>query len=180
MVEIKQSASNKDGIILQKVKGPLSRGYLRLDNSSNAEDNPIVKFNYYDHPKDLEMCVKGIRTIQKIIQSNPMKKFISPSTSLTKIMNSSFETPVNLIPRNTSEGWGGSLEQFCKETVTTIWHYHGGCQVGSVVDGDYKLIGADGVRVIDGSTFLFSLGTNPHGIVLMLGRCVSFYLNSLI
>ncbi|GLJ41028.1 hypothetical protein SUGI_0849400 [Cryptomeria japonica] len=160
--------TKKDGIILQKVKGPLSKGHLRLDNSTNAEDNPMVKFNYYDHPMDLQSCVKGIRTIQKIIGSRPVKKFIPPSISLNKIMNSSFYAPINLTPKST-EGWG-SLEQFCKDTVTTIWHYHGGCQMGSVVDREYRLFGANGVRVIDGSTFLFSPGTNPQATVMMLGR----------
>ncbi|GLJ41027.1 hypothetical protein SUGI_0849390 [Cryptomeria japonica] len=163
-----KSVGKKDGIILQKVKGPLSKGYLRLDNSTNADDNPVVKFNYYDHPMDVQSCVKGIGTIEKIIKSHPIKKIISPSTSLNKIMNSSYQAAGNLIPRN-PEGWG-SLEKFCKDTVITIWHYHGGCQVGSVVDGEYRLLGADGVRVIDGSTFLFSPGTNPQATVMMLGR----------
>ena len=34
--------------------------------------------------------------------------------------------------------------------------------MGSVVDRDYRLI--------DGSTFLFSPGTNPQATVMMLGR----------
>ncbi|XP_057870670.2 protein HOTHEAD-like [Cryptomeria japonica] len=162
-----ENIMTKGGIILEKVSGPHSRGYLRL-NSTNAGDNPVVKFNYFEHPVDLQRCVKGIRTIEKIIISRPMKQFIPPNVNLTQIMSSTFQHPINLIPRKTGD-WD-SLKQFCKDKVTTIWHYHGGCQVGSVVDGEYKLIGADGVRVIDGSTFLFSPGTNPQATVLMLGR----------
>lgn len=52
----------------------------------------------------------------------------------------------------------------------TIWHYHGGCQVGKVVDHDYKVLGVDALRVIDGSTFYYSPGTNPQATVMMLGR----------
>jgi choline dehydrogenase len=52
----------------------------------------------------------------------------------------------------------------------TIWHYHGGCQVGQVVDLDYKVFGIDALRVVDGSTFRFSPGTNPQATVMMLGR----------
>ncbi|KAJ6672028.1 hypothetical protein OIU85_013382 [Salix viminalis] len=63
-----------------------------------------------------------------------------------------------------------SLEQFCTDTVMTIWHYHGGCQVGKVVDNDYKVLGVDKLRVIDGSTFIDSPGTNPQATVMMLGR----------
>ncbi|KAL3618245.1 hypothetical protein CASFOL_038566 [Castilleja foliolosa] len=34
------------------------------------------------------------------------------------------------------------------DTVITIWHYHGGCHVGKVVDSNYKVIGVKGVRVV--------------------------------
>lgn len=43
----------------------------------------------------------------------------------------------------------------------TIWHYHGGCHVCEVVGGDYKVMGVGSWRVIDGSTFPATPGTNP-------------------
>lgn len=52
----------------------------------------------------------------------------------------------------------------------TIWHYHGGCQTGAVVDRDYRVLGVDSLRVVDGSTFHDSPGTNPQATVMMLGR----------
>ncbi|KAL6004686.1 hypothetical protein ACLOJK_005241 [Asimina triloba] len=54
-----------------------------------------------------------------------------------------------------------SVEQYCRDTVMIIWHYHGGCQSGRVVDHDYRVLGVDASRVIDGSTFNYSPGTNP-------------------
>ncbi|KAF3586866.1 hypothetical protein F2Q69_00026506 [Brassica cretica] len=58
---------------------------------------------------------------------------------------------VNLRPPRSGPGASlpPSAEEFCQHTVTTIWHYHGGCVVGRVVDGDYKVIGIDRLRVID-------------------------------
>ncbi|PWA65098.1 glucose-methanol-choline oxidoreductase, FAD/NAD(P)-binding domain protein [Artemisia annua] len=35
------------------------------------------------------------------------------------------------------------LEQYCKDTVRTMRHYHGGCRIGKVVDYEYKVIGVD-------------------------------------
>ncbi|GJY14736.1 ribonuclease H-like domain-containing protein [Tanacetum coccineum] len=52
----------------------------------------------------------------------------------------------------------------------TIWHYHGGCQVGSVVDHNYKVVGVSALRVIDSSTLLSSPGINPQATMMMLGR----------
>ncbi|KAG6499949.1 hypothetical protein ZIOFF_039763 [Zingiber officinale] len=63
-----------------------------------------------------------------------------------------------------------SLDQFCKDLVLTFWHFHGGCEVGKVVDNEYRVIGVAGLRVIDGSTFSFSPGTNPQATLMMLGR----------
>ena len=62
------------------------------------------------------------------------------------------------------------LEDLCRSTVTTWWHYHGGCLVGKVVDGDFRVIGINGLRVVDGSVFNISPGTNPQATIMMLGR----------
>ncbi|MCE3049740.1 hypothetical protein HAX54_045618, partial [Datura stramonium] len=35
---------------------------------------------------------------------------------------------------------------------------------------DYRVLGVDGLRVIDGFTFIDSPGTNPQATVMMLGR----------
>ncbi|PRQ47798.1 putative (R)-mandelonitrile lyase [Rosa chinensis] len=32
------------------------------------------------------------------------------------------------------------MADFCRRTVSTIWHYHGGCIAGKVVDGDFRVI----------------------------------------
>ncbi|XP_055832203.1 protein HOTHEAD-like isoform X2 [Solanum dulcamara] len=99
------------GIILEKIAGPYSTGFLQLKNKDPSE-NPEVTFNYFKDPRDLQRCVQ----------------------------------------------------------VITIWHYHGGCQVGKVVDRDFRVFGVDGLRVIDGSTLIDSPGTNPQATVMMLGR----------
>nr|BAD94653.1 hypothetical protein [Arabidopsis thaliana] len=62
------------------------------------------------------------------------------------------------------------MAQFCKDTVVTIWHYHGGCLVGKVVSPNRKVLGVDRLRVIDGSTFDESPGTNPQATMMMMGR----------
>ncbi|KAI5336452.1 hypothetical protein L3X38_015719 [Prunus dulcis] len=59
---------------------------------------------------------------------------------------------------------------FCLFAPKTIWHYHGGCQVGRVVDKGYGVLGIDSLRVIDGSTFYHTPGANPQATVMMLGR----------
>ncbi|KAG1354619.1 Protein HOTHEAD [Cocos nucifera] len=160
-------SSFRGGFILEKVSGPLSTGHLELRNR-NPDDNPSVTFNYFKDPLDLQRCIKGIETIEKVVQSKALSKFRYPYISIEALLNMTANFPVNLIPRHDNDS--KSLAQYCKDTVMTIWHYHGGCQVERVVDYDYKVLGCDALRVIDGSTFNSSPGTNPQATVMMLGR----------
>ncbi|KAL7100120.1 hypothetical protein ACP275_09G127900 [Erythranthe tilingii] len=158
----------KGGFILEKIAMPLSKGEITLSNTI-IEDNPSVTFNYFSHPDDLARCVDGIRVVEKMLKSKHFSEYTQlDQDTVDKLLNMSVYANVNLIPRHTNDT--SSLEQFCKDTVITIWHYHGGCHVGKVVDPDYRVIGVDRLRVIDGSTFKVSPGTNPQATVMMMGR----------
>lgn len=160
------------GVILEKIAGPRSSGYLHL-STLDPNDNPAVRFNYFQDPDDLKTCVMGMQTIIKVIESEPFSKFRVPGMTIQSLINVVVNFPLNLRPRHFSTAL--SLEQFCIDTVLSIWHYHGGCQVNKVVDKDYKVLGAVGLRVVDGSTFYESPGTNPQATVMMLGRYVDLF-----
>ena len=164
-----EQAAFRGGFILEKIMGPISTGHLEL-RTRNPNDNPSVTFNYFQDPRDLEKCVEGIKIIEKVIESKAFAPFKYEYMSVPMLMNMTANSPVNLLPKHANTST--SVEQYCKDTVMTIWHYHGGCQVGRVVDRDYKVLGVDALRVIDGSTFNYSPGTNPQATVMMLGRYV--------
>ncbi|CAO2163468.1 unnamed protein product [Urochloa humidicola] len=157
------------GFILEKIDGPLSTGNLLLVDT-DVDSNPSVTFNYFQHPKDLSRCVYGIKTIEKILKTNHFTNLTANGAGypMEALLNMSVSANINLIPKHTNDTT--SLEQFCRDTVTTIWHYHGGCHVGKVVDQQYRVIGISGLRVVDGSTLFRSPGTNPQATVLMMGR----------
>ncbi|MFS7950303.1 putative glucose-methanol-choline oxidoreductase, FAD/NAD(P)-binding domain superfamily [Helianthus anomalus] len=156
------------GFILSKIAYPKSKGELKLVNT-NADDNPSVTFNYFSHVQDLKACVNGIRIVEKLVRSKPFLNFTQcDRKTIKKLLNMSVTANVNLIPRHTNDT--KSLEQFCRDTVITIWHYHGGCHVGQVVNTNYEVMGVHRLRVIDGSTFDESPGTNPQATVMMMGR----------
>ncbi|CAL0330933.1 unnamed protein product [Lupinus luteus] len=159
----------RGGFILEKIMGPISTGHLQLQNR-DPNENPSVIFNYFKHPRDLERCIEGIGFIEKVIESKAFSPFKYENMPVSLLMNLTASSPVNLLPRHTNSSV--SAEQFCRDTVMTIWHYHGGCQVGRVVDRDYKVLGVESLRVVDGSTFNFCPGTNPQATVMMLGRYV--------
>ncbi|VFQ92477.1 unnamed protein product [Cuscuta campestris] len=163
-----QDTKLQAGNLFEKVKGPFSQGHLELE-SKDPNENPRVTFNYFKDSRDLERCVQGMEVIRKVVESEPVSAFKYPFTTFESLLDLMVAIPVNLRPKLFTSATG-SLEQFCIDTVTTIWHYHGGCQVDRVVDRDYKVIGVDALRVIDGSTLLNSPGTNPQATLMMLGR----------
>ncbi|KAK2458152.1 protein HOTHEAD [Trifolium repens] len=161
------SSTLKGGVILEKIRGPRSTGHLELV-TNNPDANPSVTFNYFKDPEDLKMCVEGMKIIINVINSKAFSRFRYPNISVKTLMDWMLYMPVNLRPKHRKAAF--SLEQYCIDTVLTIWHYHGGCQNGKVVDHNYKVIGVEALRVIDGSTFYRSPGTNPQATVMMLGR----------
>uniref|UniRef100_A0A0A0LJ76 (R)-mandelonitrile lyase n=2 Tax=Cucumis sativus TaxID=3659 RepID=A0A0A0LJ76_CUCSA len=141
-----------------------STGSLRLNSSADAASNPIVRFNYYSHPADVAMCVKGVRKVGGFLKTQTVENIKTRDLEGNKTIQF-----VGLpLPGNLSDD--SAVGEFCKKTVTLYWHYHGGCLVGKVVDGNYSVIGVKNLRVLDGSTFAVSPGSNPTATLMMLAR----------
>ncbi|XP_010537546.1 PREDICTED: (R)-mandelonitrile lyase-like [Tarenaya hassleriana] len=149
--------------IMEKIAGPSSAGSLRLA-STDARVNPIVRFKYFSNPVDLERCVNGTRKIGEMLRSRAMQEFMF--REWFGVRRFRFVGPA--LPEDLSDD--EMLSEFCRQTVSTIWHYHGGSVTGRVVDADFRVAGIDGLRVVDGSTFNISPGTNPQATLMMLGR----------
>ncbi|XP_021890533.1 protein HOTHEAD-like isoform X2 [Carica papaya] len=138
--------------IAAKVAFPESKGMLKLQNT-DPRKNPLVKFNYLTKEKDVDECVNMVRALEHVAMSESVSLFLGIQPQDKNLTRSEDE-----------------LRQFCKKNVRTYYHFHGGCVVGRVVDQDYRVLGVEGLRVVDGSTLLESPGTNPMATLLMLGR----------
>lgn len=149
IIPISSNASRVN--VAAKVAMPSSRGMLELNNT-DPRLNPSVKFNYLASENDMEECVKMTKLLNRIARSKSIAFFLGESR------------------QNKLTTMEDDLRKFCKKNVRTIYHYHGGCRVGSVVDKHYKVYGVKGLRVLDGSTLSESPGTNPMATLLMLGR----------
>ncbi|GLJ44285.1 hypothetical protein SUGI_0926730 [Cryptomeria japonica] len=142
------------GYIAEKLAAPLSRGELYL-KSTDPRDNPSVKFNYFSNPLDVAVCARAMRSIVALTR--------------TKALSFAYVDQPLPLPDNET-----ALAEFCKSTVATIWHFHGGCRFDLVINRNYQVIGIenDNLRVVDASTHASSPGTNPQATTLMLGRYV--------
>ncbi|GMN52161.1 hypothetical protein TIFTF001_021315 [Ficus carica] len=149
-----------------KVPGPASYGFLSLASSADVRVSPNVQFNYFSDPMDRARCVKGLRKAGDMLRTNTLARF-KFDKDLQGENGFKFFGPVLPVDYllNTS-----SLENFCRRTTTTWWHFHGGCLVGKVVDGDFRVTGINALRVVDSYIFNFSPGTNPQATLMMMGR----------
>ncbi|XP_060669904.1 (R)-mandelonitrile lyase 3-like [Ziziphus jujuba] len=152
--------------IVDKFAGPLSSGSLWLVSSADVKVSPAVRFNYFEDPEDLARCVRGMRLVGDMLKTSSMQGF--KFEDLEGAEGFKFLGPA--LPINQSDD--ASMEEFCRSTVTTIWHYHGGCLVGKVVNGDLKVVGTNSLRVVDSSIFNSSPGTNPQATLMMIGRYI--------
>nr|GLL23293.1 (R)-mandelonitrile lyase-like [Ipomoea trifida] len=151
--------------ILEKVVGPSSAGSLRLA-STDVRVNPVVRFNYFSDIGDLQRCVNGTRKIGDVLRTSSMEGFKFSQW----FGGRDFIYVGSALPADLSND--ALMEEFCRQTVTTIWHYHGGCVVGKVVDTKLRVMGVKALRVVDGSVFTVSPGTNPQATLLMMGRYI--------
>ncbi|PIN26814.1 Glucose dehydrogenase/choline dehydrogenase/mandelonitrile lyase (GMC oxidoreductase family) [Handroanthus impetiginosus] len=161
-----QDFANFPWTILTTLTLPEAAGGSALYQNSDIQAGIILE-KVMD-PRDLQRCVEGMEIIRKVVESQPLSTFRYPFTSFQSLMNLMLSLPINLRRKELTASY--SLEQFCTDTVMTIWHYHGGCQVNKVVDHDHKVLGVDALGVVDGSMFYNSLGTNPQATVMMIGR----------
>ncbi|PWA79553.1 oxygen-dependent choline dehydrogenase, FAD/NAD(P)-binding domain protein [Artemisia annua] len=153
-------------VIGGKVSRPKSSGSLRLISPSDVTVSPSVRFNYYSNTEDIRQCGDVLDVLRKILETRAMEEYKFPG-----ILGGSFFTYVGpSLPNDPSDE--ESTARFCRETLSTFWHMHGGCLVNKVVDSQLKVIGVDSLRVVDVSTFFNSPGTNPQATVLMLGRYI--------
>lgn len=153
------------GLIAEKVAAPLSSGELYL-KTNDPRDNPSVRFNYFSNPLDLAVCTRAMRTIGLLRQSNALRSFVYAEDQDQDDDND------ESLPNNLMDDI--AMGEFCKKTMKTIWHYHGGCRFELVINRNYQVMGIhdDNLRVVDASTHALSPGTNPQATTMMLGRYV--------
>ncbi|XP_052199187.1 sinalpyl alcohol oxidase Nec3-like isoform X10 [Diospyros lotus] len=148
-----------------KLAKPLSTGSLHLASPTDVRIPPRVSFNYFSNPEDMHKCVAGVKNLVKLMNSDAMGKYKEGREGARE-----FKFVGRSLPENKTDD--AAFETFCHKMLTTMYHYHGGCLAGKVVDQRFRVFGIDALRVIDGSTFISSPGTNPQATLMMIGRYV--------
>lgn len=143
---------------------PKSFGSVRL-TSRNPTDKLSVNPNYLQHPEDVTTLVEGMKTAHKIM-TNPLMKTLG-----IQLFDSHFPG-CEKYQLASDDYWNCYVKQF---TIKGD-HYVGTCRMGnssdpmSVVDEQLKVIGVDGLRVVDASVMPTIPSGNTMAATIMIAE----------
>jgi choline dehydrogenase len=136
-----------------------SRGHVRL-KSRDPRRHPAILFNYMSHEQDWHEFRDAIRITRQIINQPALDKYrgreISPGLDC-----------------QTDE----QLDEFVRNHGETAYHPCGTCKMGndpmSVVDGEGRVHGLEGLRVVDASIMPLIITGNLNATTIMIGEKIA-------
>jgi choline dehydrogenase len=130
---------------------PSSRGVVTL-RSPVPHARPRIIHNYLQTEDDRRSMIDGVR-LNLAIHSAP---------ALREWRRSDF-----LVPRSDSEE---DIMDFVQRRAHTVYHPVGTCAMGSVVDGELRVLGLEGLRVVDASVMPAITRGNTNAPTIMIGE----------
>eukprot|EP00892_Ulva_mutabilis_P003754 jgi/Ulvmu1/1750/UM117_0027.1 len=115
--------------LFYSIPNPTSRGTLNITAATLADPTtpPTVDLNLLSDPnevRDLQACLARMRQVSDVVR---------PTLGLV----------------NVSPGTPAANETFIRNEAGNAYHCAAGCAVGSVVDGEFRVVGVKALRVVD-------------------------------
>ncbi|MFF4353875.1 GMC family oxidoreductase [Streptomyces sp. NPDC001530] len=117
------------------VLAPTSRGRVTL-RSPRPDAAPRIVHNYLTTPEDQECLVAGVRIALDIARQAPLADAITAP----------YDAP-------DADAGDADLLAWARKTGMTLFHPTSTCAIGSVVDPALRVLGVEGLRVVDASVF---------------------------
>jgi choline dehydrogenase len=143
---------------------PLSRGSVRL-RSPDASVAPVIDAQLLADEDDVRRLAAGVRLVDRIFSSPAMRPHVLRRLSLPEGLNDE-----------------DALWNFVRRDASICYHATGTCRMGSdpgaVVDGQFKVRGVTGLRVVDASVMPTITSGNLNAPVVMLAERAAHFIAS--
>jgi choline dehydrogenase len=130
---------------------PSSRGQVTL-RSPVPHARPRIIHNYLQTEEDRRSMIDGVRLNLEIHSARALREW----------RRSDF-----LVPRSDSEA---DIIDFVQRRAHTVYHPAGTCAMGSVVDAELRVLGLEGLRVVDASVMPKVTRGNTNAPTIMIGE----------
>jgi choline dehydrogenase len=130
---------------------PSSRGSVTL-RTVNPASAPRIQHNYLGTAEDRATIVAGLR-IALDIAARP---------ALAGVITGPFEVP--------ESGSDADLLAFARRTGLTLYHPTSSCPIGPVVDPELRVLGVEGLRVVDASVMPSIVRGNTNAPTIMIAE----------
>lgn len=118
---------------------PTSRGSISI-SSDKITDPPVIDPNYNATHVDRTVLREGVRRVlQLMYETDAMKDVVAAGV------------PPPGMPDLTLQSSDEEIDERIRRTAQTIFHPAGSCAMGKVVDAECRVIGVEGLRVVDAS-----------------------------
>lgn len=200
---------NRLGMVGPSLYAPFSRGRVTLDRA-DPMGSPAVDFNLLSDPRDADRLVQAGRFARTLLQDESVRStifetFILPPNPPIRLLNSpgisslvldnviagvlAMGPKIRRAALNAALGPGRLLADVKDEdafaelvlaSATPMFHPAGTCAMGSVVDAQARVIGVDGLRIVDASIMPCVPRANTNIPTIMLAeKCASHILADL-
>jgi choline dehydrogenase len=133
---------------------PKSRGYVAL-GSPDPTAKPLIVHNYLEDPDDVASIVAGVRMGMEICATEPLAGY-SPEM----LMGPASDSDEDILDAVRSK-------------MQTLYHPVGTCAIDAVVDRELRVLGVEGLRVVDASVMPSVPRGNTNAPVIALAERAS-------
>ena len=151
--------------LLATVVRPESRGAIYL-KSSDPLENPLIQTNYLSHERDIDVLMQGIAIAHRIAKTPAMRRIgAAPTEDFTYAPCEQFEF-------NSSDFWRCQVHN----RPVSIYHPTGTSKMGprddptAVVDSQLRVLGVEGLRVVDASVMPWVTSCNLNAPTIMIAE----------
>ncbi|KAI9712254.1 MAG: hypothetical protein M1828_001697 [Chrysothrix sp. TS-e1954] len=148
---------------LAALVAPFSRGNVTI-SSNDTNDLPIVSPNWLSDTRDQEVAIAAFKRARQIFSEQNINGIVDGGKEFSPGANVTADADILKV---------------ITETASSISHAAGTCAMGkagdshAVIDSHARVIGVDGVRVVDASSFPFLPPGHPQGTVYALAEKIA-------
>jgi choline dehydrogenase len=133
---------------------PVSKGFVKL-RSRIPSAKPRILHNYLVNAEDRATMIKAIRRCLQIAEQ----------PALRAVSTGAYGAP--------ADDSDQAITAFMERNTTTLYHPAGTCAMGRVVDSELRVLGLEGVRVVDASVMPKVTRGNTNAPTIMIAERAS-------